>query len=680
VSDHSPAAERAVTVFMASSGRFGVALVDESGIVVERFGALVEHVPAGTPAEDAFPLLLGFEEELDAIRSEGEGHLHLPNMNLVLEDGRAVFASVFLTPGADSGSLAVVLQDTTEASETHRKMMQQRNDLDIARRQLEHANEQLEEARARAEEATQAKSRFLAMMTHEIRTPMNGVLGMLQLIDDGTLDMEKRGYALTARTSAEALLQIIGDILDFSKIEAGRLDIERIPFSVAEVVEGVVTLLRPKADEKGIALDLYLGDALPRAVVGDPVRCRQVLLNLLGNAIKFTSRGGVTLSVQTEPGDAGILHFAVADTGIGIPAEAQGRLFQEFTQTDASTTRRFGGTGLGLAICKRLVTLMDGSIGLESVEGRGSTFWFRLPMEPTDVVVAEPDPSDLPAPVTGARILLADDALANRQVAVAMLGKAGYMVDTAVDGHDAVEKVGTGGYDLVLMDVNMPGMGGHEATVTLREHGVTIPVLAMTAHPESEVEGREDFDGYIGKPVRRADLLHRVATVLRDAGIAQREASHGVSETEPNRPVRTPPDLPQDDSIDLPEDDSADQPDGTWAEVVDRDTLSGFLDDVGAEVFPTLVDTYLTEIRKRVDTLAETLASGALDVVERHAHDIKSCAATVGVRALRDHAARLENAAREGDGHTVAEEVPRVVRAAEVAYPAVESGRDALLG
>jgi PAS domain S-box-containing protein len=367
----------------------------------------------------------------------------------------------------------------------------------------------LDSALEEAREASRLKSAFLANMSHEIRTPMNGVMGMVDLLLDTKLTSTQRDYVQTMSTSASTLGAIIDDILDLSKIEAGKLHLDLDDFALHHLMQVTTTPFKPLAAERGITLASSVAASVPDALHGDSRRLRQVVSNLLANAVKFTSTGEVKLSVCAQ---GRVLRFEVRDTGIGIPPEARSRLFEPFVQADASTTRRFGGTGLGLAICRELVTLMSGEIGVESTPGEGSVFWFTVPLKRAHSQLTAPEviaPAE--ASMEGIRVLVVEDNPVNRKVAVGMLNQLGYQADVAEDGVAAVEAFNANRYDAILMDCQMPRMDGYDATRAIRsmETKTRTPIVAMTA--SAMASDREQclaagMDDFLTKPVAR-DLL-----------------------------------------------------------------------------------------------------------------------------------------------------------------------------
>jgi signal transduction histidine kinase/BarA-like signal transduction histidine kinase len=383
------------------------------------------------------------------------------------------------------------------------------------------------------EAANRAKSEFLANMSHEIRTPMNGVIGMAELLKDTELTNSQREYLNMLKTSADNLMSIINDILDISKIESGKLVFEHVDFNLRSTIAEIIKIHNVKAQERGFDLIYNVSPDVPNIILGDPSRLRQVLINLIGNAIKFTENGEIVVSVEVESRseDKVFLHFTVSDTGIGIPEDKKKLIFDTFTQADSSTTREYGGTGLGLSICSRLLQMMKGKIWVESEVGQGSTFHFtakfgRVEQElPEEVVSSEYEHSGNQSNYNDRKkvhILVAEDNIINQKLAVRILEKEGYSIEVANDGEEVLEELKKEHFDIVLMDVQMPKMDGIEATQAIRKSkdntfNPEIPIIAVTAHAfEENTEKclKAGMNSCVTKPFNREELFEEIEKLI----------------------------------------------------------------------------------------------------------------------------------------------------------------------
>ncbi|MGR2741066.1 ATP-binding protein [Billgrantia sp. Q4P2] len=515
-----------------------------------------------------------------------------------------------------------------------------------ARRSLEALSRELQTTAHRAEAASQSKSEFLATVSHEIRTPLNGVIGMSDLLLDQPIDAQSREYARTLHVSAARLLELINDILDFSKIESGKLELEQRPFRLAALVEEACRLFMPRAQAKGLELVTHVAPALPEQVMGDPARLRQVLLNLLSNAIKFTEHGEVR--VEATSSEQGRLILAVSDTGPGVAEDKQDWLFEPFRQGDASTARRYGGTGLGLAISRRLAEAMGGIIGVDSSPGQGSRFWIELPLEPAH---GEHEPESTEPPLLestmGGRVLLVEDNPVNQQVAVALLERHGCKVTVADSGRRALELAGREDFDMVFMDVQMPGMDGLETTRRLRAVGgwcARVPIVAMTAGgPGAERERclAAGMTDYLAKPLRRIEL----AASLR-YGLA------GPSKSGQR-------------SVQVEQ--------GVLAGVMDEHVLVELQESLGPEGLATLFTVHREQLQQHAENLQAALEQGDMVSLAEGAHRIKGESGSLGGRRLAEIAQRLERFARAGNRDEAAIELKVLLASIPVTLVALES-------
>jgi TMAO reductase system sensor TorS len=532
------------------------------------------------------------------------------------------------------------------------KLVEERTaELKIANETLKHevkerkkAEEDAVKAREVAESANLAKSQFLASMSHEIRTPMNGVLGMADILMGSQLTGKQREYVKTITSSGKALLDIINEILDLSKIEAGRLELEPVDFDPKNLVEDAVQLLMEPARRKGVALSHEISNGIPSTVRGDSLRLRQILVNLIGNAIKFTEKGNVSVRVSTSRSRRNLVTFgfAVNDTGIGISPENQRRIFDSFSQAEGGTARKYGGTGLGLAICKRLVEKMGGEIGVESTLGKGSKFWFSVTLEksaenidPVDISLSDNQGSNNVAREKfHGHVLLAEDNEFNQKVALAILESFGCRVDVVENGVKAFEAYSHAAYDMIFMDCQMPEMDGYEATQAIREtekkqnasanSNIRIPIIALTANAMQDAREKSissGMDDYLSKPFTRDQLGDVLSRWLPETSEKQRiPASHtaGAGKTA------------SDDSMPCP---------------IDTEILENIrvLEQQGAvNLLESLIETYLKTSPDYIKALRTAVQQRDALALHRTAHCFKSASANMGAVAMASLCQDLE--------------------------------------
>ena len=514
----------------------------------ERLYALLESIGDGALVLDGQGKIIAFNAAAETMfgraRAEVIGQAFIDLHLVGCGDVARFVASGVSESGAEvQGRRANGEAFTAEMTQAHMSIDSQTRRVtlwrDITARKA--AEEALRTARDEAHAASQAKSDFLATMSHEIRTPLNGVLGTAGALAQTKLTPEQAQMVKVMLDSGELLTTILSDILDLAKIEAGRLELESTAFEPSVLLSSVIDLFQSTALTKGVALEADLGEGLDRAAMGDAGRLRQVVQNLLSNALKFTAEGAVTLRAQLEAGSASAqprLVVEVLDTGLGVPLEAQSRLFTRFSQADSSTTRRFGGTGLGLALCRELIGAMGGDIGMRSRDGGGSCFWFTVPLQFDDVAtgVADEDFHHAPRTVAGMRVLGVDDNATNRFVLRAVLEAAGCVVQLAENGEEAVRAAIATNFDAILMDIHMPVLDGLGATRAIRALGgrhARTPIIAVTAEalPEQIERARAaGMDHHVTKPIRPDRLLEVLSDAVRvssAAAKATRAASGG---------------------------------------------------------------------------------------------------------------------------------------------------------
>ncbi|MBI2837963.1 MAG: transporter substrate-binding domain-containing protein [Acidobacteria bacterium] len=613
----------------ALSVRYTAAQIGVHDLVVVPVKALSYHLALKKGRGASFAWL---DDALRTLNSNGtfnalvEEHL-VPAPPSTWRDFTAYFAALV-------GAVVLVTIGSILWTRSLRTQVQARTgELNEALREQERLASALRESEAAARTASQHKSEFLANMSHEIRTPLNGVIGMASLLLRSPLPPDQIEIAATIERCGQTLLAIVNDVLDLSKVEAGKMELRRAVFSVGEEVEAVVRTVGSQARAKGLHLSWSLGEGIPARLRGDPIRIRQILTNLVGNAIKFTDGGRVDVRLtllEATPAHV-FIRGVVADTGIGIAADLQERLFHPFVQADISTTRRYGGTGLGLAITRRLVEMMGGEVGVKSDVGKGSAFWFTLKLEPaedTEPVQVATAWSEESVPSGRARILIAEDNAINQLVLVKTLESLGHAVTVAETGRQAVEACKRAEYDAVLMDCQMPGMDGYAATAEIRKREVSagsrrIPIIALTASALSGYRERcieAGMDDYLAKPFS-PEALEMVLRQWVPATIAPLQAV--VADK-----IASDADVPR----------------------LDRSVLSKLLAISSPGFVEDLVSRFLEKVPASLDSMRDAHGRSDLQAVVQTAHSLRGSCGLIGARRMMDLYAQVEERGGEGDG------------------------------
>lgn len=601
---------------------------------------------------------------------------------------------------ADQSRLLRVIEREREVmAEMREKEMRRTEEMRIA---MEHADE-----------ANRAKSAFLAVVSHEIRTPMTGIMGMVKLLQGTKLGSEQNDYVLAVQKSGDTMMALLNDILDFEKIESGNMELEHIDFDLHKLIGGVVTLMSGQAAEKGIYLKSDIPEDIPKYVRGDPTRLRQVILNLVGNATKFTESGGVTIHLRSTALTEKIgkikadfeIYFAVEDTGIGISEEVQENLFSPFSQAEKSTTRKYGGTGLGLAICKKLIEAMGSSIRVSSEQGSGSTFYFNLLMEEGRAELAE-DLSDKKGKPSDYKtdprhILVVEDNEMNRRVFTGLLEKEGHKVVTAPSGEDGLKKHESMSFDLIISDVNMNGMSGMDLTRAIRgmkdSVKASIPVIALTGNvrPEDIKEFyAANMNGFLAKPIdpdKLAMMIKKFSEGQLDQPVIlqgdRESSSEAYTKDIPAAPVTAPapayvpePQTPasfslQPEELDIdsfgeavdvistnPRNDNAPDPSADkYREMFDFDLLEQLAGSLGKAQFEGLINDYIEHADRIVDALADARDMKDIKEIKTRAHELKGMAANFGVKGVSVIAGQAEAAAGKSQGQEAMDALKDIV-------------------